>query len=316
VLFMRPAAEEGMPLGPAAAPLCFNAGMTAEFKTIALIGKYKSPEIGEPLLRLAAYLESRGVRVLLDPITAAHVARNDLEVMPLERSGELADLAIVIGGDGTMLNIARTLSPFDVALVGVNQGRLGFLTDISVDTMLDTIGAMLDGQHITESRLLLASEVWRADERICDVRAFNDASVAKGADGGLIELEVRIDGQFVYLLRADGLIVATPTGSTAYALSAGGPILHPALSVLAIVPVCPHTLSNRPITVSSDAQIEILMHRCADARVHYDSHSHCELRPGDRIVVRRFPRTIRLLHPLGHNYYHMLREKLHWSETL
>lgn len=296
--------------------LCFNAAMTAEFKTIALIGKYKSPEIGEPLLRLAGYLQSRGLRVLLDPITAAHVARNDFEVMPLERSGELAELAIVIGGDGTMLNIARTLAPFGVAIVGVNQGRLGFLTDISVDTMLDTIGAMLEGQYVIESRMLLASEVWRAGERLLEVRAFNDVSVAKGADGGLIELEVRIDGQFVYVLRADGLIVATPTGSTAYALSAGGPILHPALSVFAIVPVCPHTLSNRPITVSSDTQIEVLMHRCADARVHYDSHSHYELQPGDRIVVRRYPNTIRLLHPVGHRYYHMLREKLHWSETL
>jgi NAD+ kinase len=290
--------------------------MTAEFKTIALIGKYKSPETGEPLLRLAAYLESRGLRVVLDSLTAAHVARNDLEVMTLERAGELADLAIVIGGDGTMLNIARTLAPFDVALVGINQGRLGFLTDISVETMLDTIGAMLEGQYITEPRMLLASQLWRDQQLIVDVRAFNDTSIAKGAHGGLIELEVRIDGQFVYVLRADGLIVSTPTGSTAYALSAGGPIVHPALSVFTIVPVCPHTLSNRPIAVSSDAEIEILMHRCADARVHYDSHSHSELREGDRILVRRYPRMIRLLHPLGHNYYHMLREKLHWSEAL
>ena len=236
--------------------------------------------------------------------------------MPLERAGELADLAIVIGGDGTMLNIARTLAPFDVALVGVNQGRLGFLTDISMDDMLDTIGAMLDGEYITESRH--AARLRGVARRRAPVRRarLQRHRIAKGADGGLIELEVRIDGQFVYNLRADGLIVATPTGSTAYALSAGGPILHPALSVLAIVPVCPHTLSNRPIAVASDVQIEILMHRCADARVHFDSHSHCELRPGDRILVRRFPRTIRLLHPRGHNYYHMLREKLHWSEAL
>ena len=290
--------------------------MLGDFKTVALIGKYKSPEIGEPLLRLATYLEDRGIRVVLDPLTAAHVARNDLEVMPLERSGELADLAVVIGGDGTMLNIARALAPYEVALVGVNQGRLGFLTDVSIDTMLDTIGSMLDGQYITERRMLLASEVWRGTERIFDVLAFNETSVAKGAHGGLIELEVRINGQFVYILRADGLIISTPTGSTAYALSAGGPILHPGLSAFAIVPVCPHTLSNRPIAITSDAEIEILMHRCADARVHYDSHSHCELRDGDRIVVRRYPRMIQLLHPVGHSYYHMLREKLHWSEAL
>jgi NAD+ kinase len=290
--------------------------MASAFETIALIGKYKSPEIAEPLLALSAFLEQRGVRVLLDPATAAHVTRNHLEIMPLEEAGKLADLAIVIGGDGTMLNIARTLAPFDAALVGVNQGRLGFLTDISIDTMLQTIGEMLDGKFVTESRMLLACELVRGGRTLVDALAFNDASIGKGADGKLIELEVRIDGQFIYVMRADGLIVATPTGSTAYALSAGGPILHPALSVFALVPVCPHTLSNRPIAVSSEAEIEVLMHKCADAQVHLDSHSRYEVVPGDRIRVRRYPRAIRLLHPVGHNYYHMLREKLHWSETL
>ena len=286
------------------------------FNTIALIGKYKSPEIEGPLLELARFLEGHGVRVLVDPLTASHVARNHLEVMPLDQAGPLCDLAIVIGGDGTMLNVARTLAPYDVALVGVNQGRLGFLTDISTENMLGTIGAMLEGQFITESRMLLDSEVLRDGAAVFGVRAFTDASSGKGADGGLIEVEVKIDGKFVYVLRADGLMVSTPTGSTAYALSAGGPIVHPALSVFAIVPVCPHTLSNRPIVVGSDANIEVIMHRCADARVHYDSHSHCTLQAGDRVVVRRYPRSIRLLHPVGHNYYHMLREKLHWSEAL
>lgn len=290
--------------------------MTEIFKTISLIGKYKSPEIAEPLMALARFLEGRGVRVLLDPLTASHMARNHLEVMPLDEAGPLSDLAIVVGGDGTMLNVARTLAPFDVSLVGVNQGRLGFLTDISVGNMLHTIGEILDGKYVTEERMLLSAKVFRAGGEIFAVRAFNDVCIAKGADGGLIELEVRIDGRFVYLLRADGLIVSTPTGSTAYALSAGGPILHPALSVFAIVPVCPHTLSNRPIAVNSEVRIEVLMHRCADARVHFDSHSHCELQPDDRVMVERFQRSMRLLHPVGHNYYHMLREKLHWSEAL
>jgi NAD+ kinase len=290
--------------------------MAAAFKTIALIGKYKSPEIADPLLRLSSFLAARGVHVVVDPVTAAHVPDSGLEVLPLDEAGKQADLAIVVGGDGTMLNIARTLAPYDVALVGVNQGRLGFLTDISVGTMLETIGAMLDGDFVEESRMLLASQVVRGGDIVLDVLAFNDASISKGASGGLIELEVRVNGQFVYNLRADGLIVATPTGSTAYALSAGGPILHPALSVFSLVPVCPHTLSNRPIALSSEVQIEVLMHWCADARVHYDSHSHCELIPGDRIRVCRYPRSIRLLHPVGHNYYHMLREKLHWSESL
>ena len=302
-----------MPNGPA---LSIIGAMASAFKTIALIGKYKSPEITEPLLELSRFLQGRGVRVLIDPLTAAHVVRNNLEVLPLEEAGKLADLAIVIGGDGTMLNIARTLAPFDVALVGVNQGRLGFLTDLSIDTMRETIGEMLDGKYVTESRMLLACEVIRGADQVLDVLAFNDASISKGADGGLIELEVRIDGQFLYVLRADGLIVATPTGSTAYALSAGGPILQPALSVFSLVPVCPHTLSNRPIVVNSDASIEVLINKGADAHVHLVSHSHCGLMAGDRIRIRRYERSIRLLHPAGHNYYHMLREKLHWSETL
>ena len=290
--------------------------MTLAFKTIALIGKYKSPEIAEPLLELARFLQARGVRVLLDPLTAAHVVGNNLEVLPLDQAARLSDLAIVIGGDGTMLNIARTLVPFEVALVGVNQGRLGFLTDISIHTMLQTIGDMLDGKFVTESRMLLACQVMRGGEAALEVLAFNDASISKGADGGLIELEVRIDGQFLYVLRSDGLIVATPTGSTAYALSAGGPILHPALSVFALVPVCPHTLSNRPIAVSSNALIDVEIHKGAAAQIHLDSHSHFELKAADLIRVRRYPRSIRLLHPVGHDYYRMLREKLHWSETL
>jgi NAD+ kinase len=290
--------------------------MPPPFKTIALIGKYKSPEIADPLLRLSAFLLSRGLRVVLDTVTAVHVPGTDLEVLSLEEAGRQADLAIVVGGDGTMLNIARTLAAYDVALVGVNQGRLGFLTDISVGTMLETIGAMLDGEYVEEARMLLSSQVIRGNRTVLDVLALNDAAISKGADGGLIELEVHVNGQFVYNLRADGLIVATPTGSTAYALSAGGPILHPALAVFSLVPVCPHTLSNRPIALSADVEIDVLMHRCADARVHYDSHSHCDLKPGDRIRVRRYPGSIRLLHPVGHNYFHMLREKLHWSESL
>ena len=290
--------------------------MSKTFKTIALIGKYKSPEIAEPVLRLAKFLDERGVKVLLDPVTAAHVGRNDYVVLPLEEVGRAAQLAIVIGGDGTMLNIARTFAPFDVALVGINQGRLGFLTDLSMNGMCDAIAAMLEGKFVEESRMLLQAQVWSAEDKVLDVVAFNDISVNKGAEGSLIELEVRIDGKFVYNLRSDGLIVTSPTGSTAYALSSNGPILHPSLNVIGLVPVCPHTLSNRPIVVGSESEIEIMILKAADARAHFDSHSHHEMKERDKIVVKRCPYSIRLLHPLEHNYYHMLREKLHWSETL
>lgn len=290
--------------------------MNSSFSTIALIGKYKSPEIAGPLLELARFLEGRGIKVLLDRLTAAHIEGCGFPVLALEDLGKQADLAIVIGGDGTMLNIARTFAPYDVALIGVNQGRLGFLTDISIDTMSETIGAILDGNYVTEERMLLGAEVVSGAESVFGVLAFNDVVVSKGIKGSMIEFEVRIDGQFIYTQRSDGLIVATPTGSTAYALSASGPILHPSLSVMALVPICPHTFSARPIVISADCMVEIIIHDAADARAHFDSHSRFDLREQDRVIVRRNSHTIRLLHPVGHNYYNMLREKLHWSEFL
>ncbi len=287
--------------------------MKTSFKTVALIGKYKSPEVVEPLLRLAKFLAGRGVAVLLDRLTASHVRDCPYPVLQLEELGKQADLAIVIGGDGTMLNIARTFAPFDVALVGINQGRLGFLTDISTDTMVETIGAILDGKFVAEERMLLQAEVFREDRRVFDVLAFNDVAVSKGAMGSMIEFEIHIDGQQIYTQRSDGLIVATPTGSTAYALSSGGPIVHPSLSVMTLVPVCPHTLSNRPIVISSECMVEIVIQSADDPRAHFDSHSHFELRAADRVVVRRYSHTIKLLHPVGHSYYGMLREKLNWN---
>lgn len=287
--------------------------MKTSFKTIALIGKYKSPEIAEPLLKLAGFLEERGVKVLLDRLTASHIGECPYPVLRLEELGQQADLAIVIGGDGTMLNIARTFAPYDVALIGINQGRLGFLTDISIETMFETIGAILDGKFVAEDRMLLASEIFSGGERVFDVLAFNDVVVSKGVKGSMMEFELRIDGQFIYSQRSDGLIVATPTGSTAYALSSGGPIVHPSLKVMTLVPVCPHTLSNRPIVISSDCTIEIVVHGAEDPRAHFDSHSHFDLREGDRIMVRRYPHAMSLLHPVGHSYYGMLREKLNWN---
>ena len=288
--------------------------MNPSFKTVGLIGKYKSPEIAGPLLKLADFLTRRGVKVLIDRLTASHIGDNKYPVLVLEEIGRQADLAVVLGGDGTMLNIARTFAPCDVALVGVNQGRLGFLTDISIDTMFETIGTILDGNYVTEERMLLEAEVISGESSVFSVLAFNDVVISKGIKGSMIELEVRIDGQYLYTVRADGLIVASPTGSTAYALSSGGPIVHPSLSVIGLVPICPHTFSSRPIVISSDSVVEIIISSAADARVHFDSHSRFDLREQDHVVVRRYGHTIRLLHPVGHDYYGMLREKLHWTE--
>jgi NAD+ kinase len=287
--------------------------MSSRFKTVALIGKYKNPDIIVPLLSLARYLRERNVEVVLDRLTASNVAENQWPVLDMEEIGSRVNLAVVLGGDGTMLNIARKLAPFGVPLVGVNQGRLGFLTDLSIDTMVETLGSMLDGRYIEERRMLLYVEVFRDNNVLFDALALNDVAVSRGIGGNMIEFEVRINGEYIYSLRSDGLIVATPTGSTAYALSSGGPILHPGLELIALVPVSPHTLSNRPIVVGPDAVMEILMHRTAVALVHSDSHSHFDLQEYDHVVVQRSPYTAILLHPSDYSYYRVLREKLGWS---
>src|SRR5574341_2458196 len=249
--------------------------MSVAFQTVALIGKYKSPGIAEPLLQLAGFIEARGAKVLVDRLTASHLGRSAYPVHTLEEIGARADLAIVMGGDGTMLNIARTLAPHQVPLVGVNMGRLGFLTDIYIDTMQETIGDLLEGKYAVEERMLLLGAVVSGGGKVFSGLAFNDVVVHRGMSGSMIEFEVRLDGQFLYTQRSDGLIVATPTGSTAYALSSGGPIVHPGLQVMALVPICPHTLSNRPIVVGSQSVVEIVMHGHSYARAHFDSHSHC-----------------------------------------
>lgn len=290
--------------------------MKPPFKTIALIGKYKTPEIAESLLRLATFLAEQGVTVVLDSLTAGHINPNPYRTLALDQMKGEVDLAIVLGGDGTMLNIARTLAPFGIPLVGVNQGRLGFLTDLSLDSMRRSIGAMLQGELVTEQRMLLTAGVMRQGAEIFSSQAFNEVVVHRSNVSSMLEFEVRIDGDYVYTQRADGLIVSTPTGSTAYSLSAGGPIVHPSLNVMTLVPVCPHTLSNRPIVVSGESKIEILMHRTEDVRVRYDSHTNFDLHLNDTLVVTRYPDPVRLLHPVGHSYYHTLREKLLWNKSL
>jgi NAD+ kinase len=290
--------------------------MKSHFQTVALIGKYKSPEIAEPLLRLADFLVGAGLAVVVDNLTDQHLTSHPYSVMALEEMGGKVDLAVVLGGDGTLLNIARMLAPFDIPLVGVNQGRLGFLTDISIDTMQRTISGMLRGDFVTEKRMLLNASISRGEKHIFESLAFNDVVIHRGNNSSMLEFEVRIDGEYLYNQRADGLIVATPTGSTAYALSAGGPILHPSLEAIALVPVAPHTLSNRPIVLKSGSKLEILMHRSDEARVRFDGHTHFDLHGDDKVTVARYFKPVCLLHPEGHSYYHTLREKLLWNQKL
>jgi len=286
------------------------------FKTIALIGRYNSAEVATGLAIMGDYLRKQGCGVLLEKETAAASGINGFPTADYAEIGAKADLAVVQGGDGSMLNAARHLAVHRVPLVGVNQGRLGFMTDIASAKMLDAMAEILAGRHVIEERTMLAAEVRRDGVVTLATLALNDAVVNKGAVGRLIEFLVHIDGEFVYDLRADGLIVATPTGSTAYALSSDGPILQPSVPGFALVPICPHTLSNRPIMVSDRTVIDITLKRSIDARLHFDGQMQCDLQEGDRVVIRRAEHTIKFVHPPGYSYYAMLREKLHWSEVL
>jgi NAD+ kinase len=267
------------------------------FRRIALIGKPNTSEIEGALREMQRFLEQRGCEVLAPGETRA-------------------DLAIVIGGDGTMLAAARSLVRHGVPLVGVNQGRVGFMTDIGHDDMQAGVGAVLDGKFLVEERSLLDAEILREGKSLLRTLALNEAVLGKGAQGRLIEFELSIDDEFVYALRADGVIVATPTGSTAYAMSAQGPILHPAVPALALVPLNPHTLSARPVSVSDKSRIEISLVRAVDARAHFDGFALTDMQEGDRLVLKRSADTVRFVHPPGYRYFATLREKLGWSESI
>jgi len=286
-----------------------------EFRAIALVGKYQSPEIAGSLLTLAAFLQNRGIHVLIEEGTSVAIGPNHFMVATCETIGAKADLVIVIGGDGTMMNTARRLAKYDVPLVGVNQGRLGFLTDIAREGMLGSISSLLAREFSREQRGLLDVEVLRDGKQVFHSLAMNELVVDKGELGHMIELEINVDGEFVYVLRADGVIVATPTGSTAYALSANGPILHPSVQGIALVPLCPHALTNRPITLSNRSRIEIMLIPPYDARIHSDGQACFNAHPGDCVRVGPSSHSVTLMHPPGYSYLAMLREKLHWSVT-
>ena len=285
------------------------------FRRVALIGRHVSPGIAEPLSRLASFLANGGHDILIEAETARSTGIAGFPVAPADALATGADVAIVVGGDGTMLSIARRLAPFDVPLIGVNQGRLGFLTDIPITRMERTLEAMLAGRYVEERRTLLAAELVRTDGSRETALALNDVVLNRGGGGTMIDCAVDIDGRFVYAMRADGVIVATPTGSTAYALSAGGPILDPQVPAFALVPVAPHALTHRPVAIADTATIGLTLERGPGAALHCDGQEHFALVEGDRVTVRRAQYAARLLHPEDHDYFAMLREKLHWSET-
>jgi NAD+ kinase len=285
--------------------------MSVKFKRVAVIGKLRSPEIAASLRELTALLEKRGCEVMIEKETAAELGTRGLDYAAI---GKSAELAVVVGGDGTLLAAARNLVQHRVPVVGVNQGRVGFMTDIGHTDMSAGIGAVLEGRYTLEERALLDAEIRRGQETVLRTIALNEAVIGKGAQGRLIEFTLSLDGEFIYTLRADGMIVATPTGSTAYALSAQGPILHPGVPALALVPLNPHTLSARPVSVTDRCVIEIALVRALDARAHFDGLALADMQEGDRLVLKRSAGAVRFVHPPGYRYFATLREKLGWSE--
>ncbi|CAH1747984.1 NAD kinase [Thauera humireducens] len=290
--------------------------MNAKFRNLALVGKYQSPDVAESVMAIARFLRESGLMVWIEQGTASSIGgAGDFPVASYEHIGGEADLAVVIGGDGTMLHTARRLVEYGVPLAGVNLGRLGFLTDIALNDAQRGLGEIIAGRYTEESRFMLDAEVLRGGTRAFHTLALNDVVVNKGDLGRMIEFDLSIDGEYVYTQRSDGMIVSTPTGSTAYAMSANGPILHPSVGGIALVPLCPHALTARPITLPDHCRIDIELLPPQDARVHFDGQARFDLRAGDVVRMTRSAQSLRLLHPESYSYFAMLREKLHWSAT-
>lgn len=294
--------------------------MPSRFKHAALVGKYQVPGSRGVIARVADYLLGLGLEVSLEQGTALSTGLGEQHpALDYPGIGRHCDLAVVVGGDGTMLAVARELAPHGVPLVGINQGRLGFITDIPLEQVRETLAPMIAGAFEEEHRSVLAGCVTRdeggpARATLHEGFAVNDVVVTRGATAGLVELRVEVDGVFVANFRADGLIVASPTGSTAYALSVGGPILHPGIAGWVLAPIAPHSLSNRPIVLPDAGEVAIEVVAGRDASLNFDHQGLASLLHGDRILVRRSAHRVCFLHPRGWSYYGTLRRKLRWNE--
>lgn len=295
--------------------------MKSIFRQVALIGKYHAPaapaaaaSTRAALEDIADFLTAQGCEVVVERDTAAVAGLSGRPTADVAGIGTQCDLGLVVGGDGTMLGIGRQLARHGVPLVGINQGRLGFITDIPLDQYRTVLPPMLAGEYEEDQRTLMHAHVVRDGKTVFDALAMNDVVVNRGATSGMVELRVEVDGHFVANQRADGLIVATPTGSTAYSLSAGGPLLHPFNTGWVLVPIAPHTLSNRPIVLPDTVEITIELVAGRDASANFDMQSLASLQHGDRITVRRSQHKVRFLHPRGWTYFDTLRKKLHWNE--
>ena len=288
------------------------------FKHIGVIGRIGSVKVVETLRRLKSFLLENDYHVILEANTGSMLPGHGLQVASKKLIGEICDLAIVVGGDGSLLGAARDLSRSSIPILGVNRGRLGFLTDISPDELEKRLSKVLRGEYTQEHRFLLDAQIKRNGEPLGYGTALNDVVLHAGRSTRMIGFDLYIEGQFVYSQRSDGLIVATPTGSTAYALSGGGPIMHPKLDAMVLVPMFPHTLSSRPIVVDGGSEIKLVVDEVTDSwpQVSCDGHKEMACAPGDSISIAKMPFRLNLIHPSDHDFYATCREKLGWASTI
>lgn len=288
-----------------------------QFRNIGLMGRPGNASVVDTLEYLQEFLRARGLKVIFDEDTAALMPHQDLQVCTRAMLGEVCDLIIVVGGDGSMLHAGRSLARFNKPVLGINRGHLGFLTDVSPDEIEEKVGAVLAGNYASEKRSLLSLQVKSDGVVVGEGVALNDIVLQAGKAVHMIEFDLYIEGQFVYRQRSDGLIVATPTGSTAYALSGGGPIMHPKLDAIVLVPMHPHTLSSRPIVVDANSEVKIrILSESISPLVSADGQTGIQLRQGDWVYVTRHPFKLQLVHPPGHDFYEACRTKLGWGTHL
>ncbi len=292
--------------------------MNQEFQRVGLLGRREHPGVNQIVSDLLTLLDARGVDVVLEDrlATLSHFEKRAMQ--PREAIGKTVDLAIVIGGDGSLLSAARTLVRHNTPVIGINRGRLGFLTDVSPDELAAQVTAVLDGQYARDSRFLLDAQVIRDGTAIGEAEALNDVVVNSGTSAQMIEFELTIDGEFVYRMNSDGLILSTPTGSTAYSMSGGGPIMNPALDAIVLVPMFSHSLTSRPIVVHGDSEIclGVVSRNQINPVVTCDGQVSLKALPGDSVLVRKKKERLTLLHPPGHSFYASCRDKLRWSDAL
>jgi NAD+ kinase len=291
--------------------------MSLTFKTIGVIGRLRNPGVKETVQALVAYLAEQGRKVVVEVETAEPFQDKNLTVVTRDQLGAACDLLIVVGGDGSMLSAAHSVVNHGTPVLGINRGSLGFLTDI-LPTDLSKIDAILAGKYTLEKRFLLTADVELNGKTLGQDEALNEVALIPNMTPHMMEFEIYIDDQFVCSQNSDGLIIATPTGSTAYALSGGGPIIHPQLDAIVLVPMFPHSLNNRPIVVEGNRRIKIILseNNLNSPRITCDGQDYITSPAGSQITIAKKPQPLNLIHPLDYNYYKVLRSKLHWGKKL